>query len=184
VPQPPAAQHPAALRIAVSFIQRHLVRPLAGPTPTAGHSNTVEHRLQLGAFVPLSRRQADRERPTAPVGGEVQLGAEPAATAPQRLVGCRRRPLFPLAPPSRPAPGSAGPPPRVGARGRSCRPPRPPSRPPPPRRPPRLAGPGVLAPRPLGAASGAADRGRSSISHSAPAGHARERRCARPRESR
>ena len=184
VPDPPAAQHPPALRITVALIQRRLVRPLPGPAPRPGHADAIEHRHQLHAFVPLARRQADRQRPTPPVGGEVQLGGQPTPTATERLVGRCDFPLFPPRPAARPVRACGAPPPRPGGPGRWCRQSRPPSTPPCPRPRPRPAAPGAPAPRRRGAASGAGGRGRSSTSRTAPADPARGPRCARPRGSR
>jgi len=184
VPDPPAAEHLAALRIAVALVQGRLIRPLPRPTARPGNANAIEHRLQLGTFVPLAGRQADRQRPTAPFGGEMQLGGEPAATATQRLVGRRDFPLFPPLPTARPARGCGALPPRADGPGPSSRRSRPPSRRLPQGLRPRPARPGGPAPRRLSVASAAADRGRSSTSHTAPAGRARGRRCATPRECR
>jgi hypothetical protein len=180
VPDPPATEHPPALRIAVAFVQGRLIRPLPRPTARSGHANAIEDRLQLGAFVPLAGRQADRERPPAPVGGEMQLGAQPAATATERLVGRCVFPLFP-SPAARPGRGCGALPPRADGRGRSSRRSRPPSRRLPRRRPLRPPGPEAPAPKRPGGASGAAGRGKSSISRTAPACPARGRRCAVPR---
>ena len=184
VPDPSAPQHLPALRITVAFVQRRLVRPLPGPAPRPGHANAIQHRHQLHAFVPLARRQHHRQRPPPPVGGEVQLGGEPAATATQRLVGRCDFPLFPPPPAARPVRGCGGPPPRADGPGPWCRRSRPPSRRLPRQLPPRPARPEGLAPRSLCAASGAAGRGRSSTSHTAPGDRAREHRCAAPRECR
>jgi hypothetical protein len=159
-----------------------LIRPLPGPTPGPGHANAIEHRLQLRTFVPLACRQADRQGPTTPLGSEVQLGAEPAATATERLVGRRDFPLFPGRPAARPWPAYGAPRPRADGPGPSSRRSRPPSRRLPRRRPLCPAGPEAPAPKRLGGASAAAGRGRSSISRTAPAGPARGRRCAAPRE--
>jgi hypothetical protein len=184
VPEPAATQHSAALRIAVALVQRHLVRPLPRPTARPGHANASEHRLQLRTFVPLARRQADRQRPPAPVGGEVQLGAEPAATATERLVGRRDFPLFPRPPAARSAPAAGAPRPRADAPGPSSRRSRPPSKRLPQRLRRRPGGPGGPVPRRLGGASAGAGRGRSSTSRTAPACRAREHRCAAPTGSR
>ena len=146
-----------------------------------GHADAIEHWRQLRAFVPLARRQTDGQRPSAPVGSEVQLGREPAAAATERLVGRHDFPLFPGRPAARLARACAAPRPRADEPGRSCRQSRPPSRRPRPPRPLRPGGPGGPAPKRLGGASGAVGRGRSSTSHTVWACPARGRRCAAPR---
>jgi hypothetical protein len=41
--------------------------------------DALHHRLELGRFVRLASKRPDRERQSASITQEVQLGAEPAA---------------------------------------------------------------------------------------------------------
>jgi hypothetical protein len=177
VPDPPATQGSPALRIAVAFVQRGFVGPLPRPTALPGNADAIQHRFQLGAFMALARRQAHRQRPTAPFGGEVEFGAPPAATASEGLASIREIPLFPR----RPSRADDARRRRAGGRGRWRRPRSRRTSPTRPRGRPCPGATGAPAPRRRADANAAADRGRFSTGRSARADRARAHRCATPR---
>ena len=49
-------------------------------------AQTLQERLGLGTFVHLSRRQPHTQRIAQPIDGDMDFGAEPTATTPQRLL--------------------------------------------------------------------------------------------------
>jgi hypothetical protein len=88
----PAAQHPAAGRVAVALVGNEVIGSLPQPPspPQARHADGVEDRLQLSAVVALPRREHDRERPPLPIASQVQHGSPAATAASKTLV---QRPL-------------------------------------------------------------------------------------------
>jgi hypothetical protein len=113
-----APQPAATARIAVPLIGTHPVGTCSQPSPPAGawHPDALQHRDQLGAIVALPRRDDDGERPPLPITGHVELGRQPAPTAPESLVAGMLDPLF-LVGPTGPAPRPARVLMRAGDRG-------------------------------------------------------------------
>jgi hypothetical protein len=61
-----------------------------GPRPartSVGHADAGHHRLEGGCVTCLARGDGEGERPCAAVGGQVDLGAQPAAGAAERVIG-------------------------------------------------------------------------------------------------
>jgi hypothetical protein len=87
VGDPPLAQQPTAGGVAVAPVGDQVRWALARATRRrAGYPDGVQQRAELGALVPLAGGDQCRQRPAAAVAGQVQLGGEPAAAAPQGLV--------------------------------------------------------------------------------------------------
>ena len=105
-------QDPPAAGVAISFIQAHAVRSFPGPPPASRHPDPIQHALQFLAVVPLPFAEVQRQRASASVAGQMQLGRQPAATAAQALVGYGSKRWIPLF-----LPGRVGPRRRVGGRG-------------------------------------------------------------------
>src|SRR5688572_14360264 len=57
----------------------------AGPGRWDGHRDRVQHRLELGRVVPLTRGEHHAKRPAAAVAAQVDLGGQPAPGAAKRL---------------------------------------------------------------------------------------------------
>ena len=77
----------------VSLIGQQQVRALAGPSagrPADGDG--VQDREQVGVVPGLATAKQHRQRPAAAVDGQVDLGAQPAPGAAQRLSGRYRNP--------------------------------------------------------------------------------------------
>jgi hypothetical protein len=89
------AQPPSAARIAVALVGDDAVRapPRASSPAGSRDADAVEDRHELGAVMAMPRRDHDRERPTLPVAGQVELGRQPSGAASQPFV---RRVLDPL----------------------------------------------------------------------------------------
>jgi hypothetical protein len=98
---PTAAQQPPRTRIRVPLVPGQLGRPRARPTPARPSIGpgpldrpTIQQRLQLGDLMTLTWSGQDHQWAAAPVGAQVQLGAQPAPTAPKRLILRADDPLF------------------------------------------------------------------------------------------
>jgi site-specific DNA recombinase len=91
-----AAQQPPAGRIAVGLVADQMVGPLARSAPPAGagHPDRVQHRLELGRVVPLTRGEHHAKRPAAAVAAQVDLGGQPAPGPAERLGLVMRNPLL------------------------------------------------------------------------------------------
>jgi hypothetical protein len=92
----PLAQEPPTARVAVAFVSDDAIRPSARPSPPtgAGHADALKHGCQLGAVMALSWGDHDRERPSRAVAGQMELGRQPAAAAPEPFVARMLDPLF------------------------------------------------------------------------------------------
>ncbi len=170
----PLAQQPPAARIAVALVGDHPVRPRARtPASTgSGHPDAVQHWPQLRAVVPLARRDHHRKRSALAVAGQMELGRQSTAAAPEPLVGGVLDPPFFR----RPGWADGGRHWRAGARERWCYLYSPPRRARPPHPIWSARAPGC-GPRFRPAASDTAGPHRSATGRSAPAGRARGRRC-------
>jgi hypothetical protein len=83
-----AAQQGPVGAAAVGLVGQH---PIGSGTGTARatprHPNTVQHPLELRGVAALAGGDHDRQRPLAALDGQVQLAAQPAPGAPERVVG-------------------------------------------------------------------------------------------------
>jgi hypothetical protein len=71
-------QHPVGLA-AVRLVGDQPIRAGAWPARARpGHTDTSEHRGELGGVVDLAGGDVDRQRPAAAVGRAVDLGRQPA----------------------------------------------------------------------------------------------------------
>jgi len=83
---PALAQVGAVRRRRVRPIGHHPARPGAGPTlAAAGNADLVQQRDELRAVAILARGQDAGDRAAPAVGGQVDLGAQPATGPAQRL---------------------------------------------------------------------------------------------------
>ena len=108
---PPRGNHAAHMmarepvpqrRMAVASVARERGRALPGAAPPPRDPDRIEHGCEEARLIGLTRTGEDGERQSVPVADQVQLGAEAAATAPQRVIGrlAGGRIFFP--PPPRP----------------------------------------------------------------------------------
>jgi len=90
-PQPPTTPP-----VAVALVGDDAIGTPSRPSPPAGprQPDAVQHRGRLRAVMALPRRDDDGERPPLPVARQVELGRQPAPTAPELLVGRVDDPLF------------------------------------------------------------------------------------------
>lgn len=74
-------------RVAVASVARERCRALPGSAPPLRDPDRIEHGFEKARLIGLTRTGEDGERQSVPVADQVQLGAEAAATAPQRVIG-------------------------------------------------------------------------------------------------
>jgi hypothetical protein len=93
VGDPAAAQRGPGAVMGVSLIGQQQVRALAGPTagrPADGDG--IQDREQVRVVPGLALAEQDGQRPATAVNGQMNLGAQPAPGAAQRLPGRYRNP--------------------------------------------------------------------------------------------
>ena len=83
---PVPGQPPSDPGIAVALLPGQLHRPAPRPPASARQPNGVHDRLELGALLPLVRREHRRQRGPVAVAGQADLRAEPAPRAAQGVV--------------------------------------------------------------------------------------------------
>lgn len=89
-------EHPATARITIAFVGDKSIGPGAGTTASTGswHTNPVQDRRQLRTVMPMAGRDDDRERSSFAVAGQMHFARQPAAAAPESLVGGVVDPFF------------------------------------------------------------------------------------------
>lgn len=92
----PLAQQATTARIAVPFVSDEPVRtsPRTPPPTRSWNANASQHWPQLGAVMPLPRRNDNRERPPFPVAGQVEFGRQSAATTSEPFIARMLNPLL------------------------------------------------------------------------------------------
>lgn len=72
--------------VAVAFVARQSLWPLAWPSNRLRDSDLIHHRLDARRFVRLTGSHFDRQRQAPTVSNQVELAAESASRAAQRVV--------------------------------------------------------------------------------------------------
>lgn len=87
VGDPPLTEQPSASGVTVAAISNQVRGALARPPPPwPRNPDSVQQRPKLGALMTLTGGYQHGQRPPAPIGGQVDLGGQPAVAASQCLV--------------------------------------------------------------------------------------------------
>lgn len=92
----PPSEQLATARVTIPFVGDEPLRSRtrASTTTNPWHTNAVQDRRQLGTVMSLAGRDDNRERSSLAVAGQMHLARQPAAAAPESLVGEVADPFF------------------------------------------------------------------------------------------
>jgi hypothetical protein len=83
---PPVSHGVAGRGMGVGLVRDHCLGPASWPAwPDPSHADAIQQRHQLRIVPSLAGSEQEPHRQATPVDGEVDLGAQPAAGAPESL---------------------------------------------------------------------------------------------------